>query len=102
MHEYSPDIWLKTTETSPTEGPKKAEKNVELVKKKLLAVFEGCRFQMGSLGGFSLLRSGWFDGCLSALYGGNTCAAQVPKLQEVERGEITKSGCKTSGDSCEL
>lgn len=57
---------------------------------------------MGSLGGFSLLRSGWFDGCLSALYGGNTCAAQVPKLQEVERGEITKSGCKTSGDSCEL
>ena len=54
---------------------------------------------MGSLGGFSLLGSGWFDGCLSALYGGNTCVAQVPKLREVE---ITKSGCKTSGHSCEL
>ena len=57
---------------------------------------------MGRLGGFSLLGSGCFHGCLSALYGGNTCVAQVPKLQEVERGEVTKSGCKTSGDSCEL
>lgn len=33
MHEYSPDIWLKTAETSPKEGPKKAERNVELVKR---------------------------------------------------------------------